>query len=873
MTGVTSALRAASMRIALEPRMLFDGAAAATADAAPVEAKAGPGFDQPEISAASSATVRESGTLWFDGLMGPGHAAPVQVSDPNDGPGDLYQVKLWVSSGGATIADVPGADIRYNGQDWVELTGSLEQVNQALAGLRIDAADDSSGDARLGIQVNDPDGYCVERWITICVVDGNDPPVAGDDSREFSLGTVSISGNVITGGNEGETADYDPDGDSLSVIGVAVGDVGTVSPGRIGEPLAGQWGELGIDCDGNYVYRPGAQLADLAPGEVRTDVFTYLIEDPEGATDTATLSFVVRGVDACPEPDSPPFAVDDFRSVVEGSVLADGDAVRGNDLGDGADSDPDGDALTVVGVTAGSDGSVPLGGVGAQVAGQYGILTIDADGAYRYDATTEAARALREGEQAVDRFTYSIADPDGNLDTATITIQVIGINLPPQANPDAVSLDADHADPLQGNVISGGAPGDNADADPDPGDALGLADTPVAAVIAGTVAIPADGSPVAGAHGTLVVAPDGGYSYTIDPTDPVLVALGPGATVQDRFTYTVRDQDGATSTTTLVVTIIGVNEAPTAPTVSVVVPGDASFGDDSARITDVPPPTDADQPSQDLTVIVTGVPDPANGQFVRGDGTPVVVGDVLPAAGLRDLSFVPRPSPLAPVGADGNIPAGTMDFIVDDNAGGRTPGGITVAIVPAPAGPGGPDQPGSPGGPGPAGPGTNPDAGPGTGTGAVPGAGPGAGPGSGIGPGPDRSGAGPALPGLLPPMIVDPLEKGPSFGGGGWLPEDPVSPFGPRHVLGMVEEAAGLAEERERTDRLAKEAIAAGDDCVPLDPVKPVAKPKPKAVPRSAMTELARPKVRSFSEQVDTEKKRFKPPAKIKVRAVAGRQC
>jgi len=121
-------------------------------------------------------------------------------------------------------------------------------------------------------------------------------------------------------------------------------------------------------------------------------------------------------------------------------------------------------------------------------------------------------------------------------------------------------------------------------------------------------------------------------------------------------------------------------------------------------------------------------------------------------------------------------------------------------------------------------------------------------------------------------MLVDPLEKGPSFGGGGWLPEDPLSPFGPRHVLGMVEEAQGLADEKEHIDRLAAEAIGASDDCSPVEPVKPpVAKPKPKAVPRSAMSELARPKVRSFSEQVDVEKKRFQAPAKVRV--VAGRQC
>lgn len=858
MAGITSALRAASMRIALEPRMLFDGAAAVSADAAPAESDVASPGHEPSISGDARASMRQGGSLWFDGLAGHGHAAPVQIADPDDAPGDLYQVKLWVSTGGATLAEVPGAELRYNGQDWVELTGSLDQVNEALAGLRIDPDDGFDGKASLGIQVNDPDGHCVERWITICVIDGNDPPVAGDDLREFSLGTVAIGGNVITGGKPGETPDHDPDGDPLRLTGIVAGNAATVAPGGLDDALSGLWGTLEIDCEGNYTYRPDGRLADLAPGEVRSDVFTYLIEDPEGATDTATLTFVVRGVDPCPEPGSPPVAVDDFRSVVEGGVLDDGQAVRGNELGDRADSDPDGDRLTVIGVTAGSDGSLPLGGVGSTIAGQYGSLVIDAEGAYRYEATTEAARALREGERVVDRFTYTIADPDGNLDTATITIEVIGINLPPQANPDAITLDADREAPMEGNLITGGAPGDKPDTDPDPGDVLVLAETPIAALVPGTIAIPADGSPVTGAHGTLVVAPDGSYRYTIDPADPALIALGPGASVQDRFTYTVRDQDGATSSTTLVVTIVGVNDAPTAPTVSVVVPGDAAFGDESARITDVPPPTDVDRPAQDLTVIITDVPDPANGQFVRGDGTPVVVGDVLPASALQDLSFVPARPPAAPVGPDGNVPAGTLGFLVDDSAGGRTPGGITVAIVPSAGGPGG--QPGGPGD----GPGAGPGPGPGTGPGAGPGTGPEDWPGS----------SGTRLePGLVPPMIVDPLDKGAQFGGGGWLPEDPTSPVGPKAVLGMVEEVVEPGANDEEIDRLATQSIAADDDCVPNEPVKPVAKPRPKAVPRSAMSELARPKARNFSEQVETEKKRFSPPAKIRVRTMAGRQC
>src|SRR5690606_7354505 len=369
MAGITSALRAASMRIALEPRMLFDGAAAVSADAAPAETETASPVHEPSISGDARASMRQGGSLWFDGLAGHGHAAPVQIADPDDAPGDLYQVKLWVSTGGATLAEVPGAELRYNGQDWVELTGSLDQVNEALAGLRIDPDDGFDGKASLGIQVNDPDGHCVERWITICVIDGNDPPVAGDDLREFSLGTVAIGGNVITGGKPGETPDHDPDGDPLRLTGIVAGNAATVAPGGLDDALFGLWGTLEIDCEGNYTYRPDGRLADLAPGEVRSDVFTYLIEDPEGATDTATLTFVVRGVDPCPEPGSPPVAVAHFRRVVAGGVRGAGQAVRGSGLGARAAGAAGGGRLAGRGVPAGSEGWLLLGGVGAAVAG------------------------------------------------------------------------------------------------------------------------------------------------------------------------------------------------------------------------------------------------------------------------------------------------------------------------------------------------------------------------------------------------------------------------------------------------------------------------------------------------------------------------
>src|SRR5690606_41925355 len=97
--------------------------------------------------------------------------------------------------------------------------------------------------------------------------------------------------------------------------------------------------------------------------------------------------------------------------------------------------------------------------------------------------------------------------------------------------------------------------------------------------------------------------------------------------------------------------------------------------------------------------------------------------------------------------------------------------------------------------------------GPGTGPGSTPGAGPGWEP-----DGPDGGGARIALPGLQPPTIVDPLDKGTRFGGGGWLPEDPTSPFAPKAVPGMVEEADDAGPDGEEIDRLAMQAIATDED-------------------------------------------------------------
>ncbi|MFH1913792.1 MAG: Ig-like domain-containing protein, partial [Pseudomonadota bacterium] len=72
------------------------------------------------------------------------------------------------------------------------------------------------------------------------------------------------------------------------------------------------------------------------------------------------------------------------------------------------------------------------------------------------------------------------------------------------------------------------------------------------------------GTEVAGRFGILVINADGTYTYTVDNDNQAVQKLGVDQSATDRFTYTVTDQNGSTRSTTLTVTVNGVNDAPMA---------------------------------------------------------------------------------------------------------------------------------------------------------------------------------------------------------------------------------------------------------------------------------------------------------------------
>ena len=279
----------------------------------------------------------------------------------------------------------------------------------------------------------------------------------------------------------------------------------------------------------------------------------------DGDGDTAKTTADITGHFAIR--DDTPQAVDDADNVArDGQIFADGNVLTG--IGGSDDNGVDGSADN-----AGADGGLSVIGVafgattqnaGTALAGDYGMITIAADGSYRYDLDPNdpAVIALNSSETLTDSFQYTLRDADDDTSVATITISITGANDFPIARADTnwVLDGPGGSDPsATGNVLQDivhpGAPlgsfADIADNDPDL--------EAITVTSAGTYV---------GLYGTLVIAADGGYTYTLDEDKPVVDALDSGETLVESFAYTI--SDGSLSVgSTLTITVFGTNDAPT----------------------------------------------------------------------------------------------------------------------------------------------------------------------------------------------------------------------------------------------------------------------------------------------------------------------
>ncbi|WP_213287208.1 DUF4082 domain-containing protein [Bradyrhizobium sp. sGM-13] len=215
----------------------------------------------------------------------------------------------------------------------------------------------------------------------------NQPPVANNDSgyttTQNTALTISAAALLVN--------DTDPDGGTLTVTGASAAVNGTVS----------------FNSQTNVVtFTPG-------PGYTGPASFSYAIADGQGGTATATVSLTVNAA-----PNQPPVANNDsgYSATQNTALTIAASALLAND------TDPNGDPLTITGVSNAVNGTVSFNA-------QTNVVT--------FTPTT--------GYTGAASFNYAISDGRGGTATATanLTVNTPSVSLFSASDTPAVLSDSD----------------------------------------------------------------------------------------------------------------------------------------------------------------------------------------------------------------------------------------------------------------------------------------------------------------------------------------------------------------------------------------------------------------------------------------------
>ncbi|HEU5205296.1 MAG TPA: Ig-like domain-containing protein, partial [Candidatus Limnocylindrales bacterium] len=160
-------------------------------------------------------------------------------------------------------------------------------------------------------------------------------------------------------------------------------------------------GTLSIAADGDYSFTPAADWNG-------TTTTSYTVTNASGKSKSGVITITVT-----PTQD-PPTANDDTISIDEDSPTDVTAQILAND------TDPDGDSLTVTGVSNPSGGDVDL---------TAGVVT--------FTPTADLCGAATAG------FDYALADGNGGTDNASVTIDITCVNEPPVATGDSLTVGED----------------------------------------------------------------------------------------------------------------------------------------------------------------------------------------------------------------------------------------------------------------------------------------------------------------------------------------------------------------------------------------------------------------------------------------------
>jgi VCBS repeat-containing protein len=420
----------------------------------------------------------------------------------------------------------------------------------------------------------------VERLVfadrVIDIGSGHNRPVAMDDhvfitedSGLYSSGAAGVLAN-----------DFDFDGDAMSVTS------GT---------FTGTFGTLTLNADGTFSYALSAAAQALADGELAEDSFDYTVSDNDGS-DTGRLVFNITGLNDAP------VANPDTDTTGENAVLLVDVLANDEDVDNGA-------LLTVIAA------SVPAGQGAASVVGNQ----------VQFDPGTDFD-SLAEGESVEVVVSYDIEDEHGATSSSIVTITLTGANDAPVANPDGDATGENGV--LLVDVLAN-------DTDVDNG-----------AVLTVTAA-----STPAG-QGTASIV---GNQVQFDPgTD--FDDLAVGETEEVELEYTIEDEHGATSSSTITIIVTGANDAPVAH------PDTRSTTENSSVVIDVlANDQDVDNGAL-LTVTAASVP--------AGQGTATIVEHEVRFDPGTDFDYL----------ASGETAVVILSYTIEDEFGATSSSTVTITV-------------------------------------------------------------------------------------------------------------------------------------------------------------------------------------------------
>ncbi|PWB30214.1 type I secretion target, partial [Pseudomonas sp. SDI] len=377
------------------------------------------------------------------------------------------------------------------------------------------------------VSASDTDGDVASGSLDVNVRD--DVPQAFNDSNPGAATEAStvLTGNVLS--NDIQGADRIPSG--------------PITAGT----FVGTYGTLVLAADGSYTYTLNPfdpDFINLQGGGKGTETFTYTLNDADGDSSTANLVLNISNLD------------DPVRLNI---VNADGPQLTlfEKNLGDG--SSPDVAALTQTGSfnVSASDGlqTLTVGGISVISGGApngfpqsistglgntftiTGYNAATGEVSYRYTLTASEAHAAGNGANSLaESFAISATDTDGSTVSGNVNVSIVDDTPTAVADSNATTATEQNLS-VTGNVLSN--------------DTQGADRVTSGPITAGTFS---------GTYGTLVLAADGSYTYTLNPAGQAFYDLHGGGNGIDTFSYTLTDADGDVSTANLVLNVSNLND-------------------------------------------------------------------------------------------------------------------------------------------------------------------------------------------------------------------------------------------------------------------------------------------------------------------------